>query len=215
MMRREWWMLIGLLLACVGYMLPWYTHDTAGFTTSAFDLAEWSSIHPAVRSSSPPMLTSLLLRLPLVALIAGLALTSNRFGDARVRWIIRGGALLLALRFVPPGDFFSNASGDPNYRQMAQLFTASVMLVGVIIALFRVAQKWQSAALVMVLVVGVITGWMGLSDAGILLDNFEIDVRIGPGIVGYTSCVAIVIMIAIWPRANARQQSAMPNSVAV
>ena len=77
-MRRGWLIFAGLILATVCYYLPWYTHDTAGFTTNAFDLAEWSSLHPAVRSSSPPMLTSFLLRFPQVMLIVALALAANR-----------------------------------------------------------------------------------------------------------------------------------------
>ncbi len=202
MMKRTWWIVIALLLALVAYSLPWYTHATAGFTTGAFDLAEWASIHPAVRSSSPPMLTSLLLRLPMVALIAALALVANRFQDLRLRWLIRAGALLLALRFVPPSDFFSSASDDPNYRQMAQLTTASVILVAVAIALSHLTRRWQNAALLGVMLGGVLAGWMGLSDTGTLLNNFEIDVSIGPGIIGYTVCAGIVLVLAIWPQSN-------------
>ncbi len=69
-MRRPGWVLVCLAFALIGYHLAWYTHPTAGFTTNAFDLAEWASLHPAVRSSSPPMLTSFLLRLPLIMLVA-------------------------------------------------------------------------------------------------------------------------------------------------
>ncbi|MBN1563190.1 MAG: hypothetical protein JXA10_05080 [Anaerolineae bacterium] len=205
MMRRAWWMTLGLGLALVCYMLPWYTHDTAGFTTNAFDLAEWASIHPAVRSSSPPMLTSLLLRWPLVAVIIGLALTANRFEDARVCWVVRGVALLLALRLISPSDFFANASDDPNYRQMAQLTAASVIGILVAIMLFRLAQRWQNAVLVGVLLIGVLAGWQGLADAGTLLDNFEIAVSIGPGIIGYTLCMGLVLMVAIWSKLSMRQ----------
>jgi hypothetical protein len=205
-MRRSWWILVGLVLALVCYLLPWYTHKTAGFTTNAFDLAEWVSIHPAVRSSSPPMLTSFLLRLPQITLVAAVALIANRFEDARWRWIMRAGALLLVLRFVPPSDFFTNATDDPNYRQMALMTALGIGFTGAAMLMFRLSQNWQNVALAGVLVLGVLAGWMGLSDAGTLLDNFEIDVKIGPGIIGYTLCAGIVLVIAFWPRTNGAQR---------
>lgn len=207
-MRRVWWILIGLGMATVFYYLPWYTHSTAGFTTTAYDLAEWSSIHPAVRSSSPPMLTSFLLRLPQLGLVVALALAANRLDDARWRWVLRGGVLLLVLRFVPPSDFLTNASDDPNYRQMAQFTAAGVILACAAILFYRLPQRWQDAALVGALLCGVIAGWMGLSRAGTLLDNFEIDVRIGPGIIGYSVCVVIVMgLVAGWPMSRKPYQN--------
>jgi hypothetical protein len=199
MVSRVWWIAEGLALGLICYYLPWYTHETAGFTTHAFDLAEWSSIHPAVRAESPAMLTSFLLRAPQLALIVALALAANKLSDVRARWILRGIALLLVLRFVPPSDFFSNARDDPNYRQMALLTGLGFALTLAAIPLERAPERWQDGAVAVLLLAGVVAGWMGLSRAGILLDNFEIDVSVGPGIIGLSLVSALTGAVALWP----------------
>ncbi|MBN2303012.1 MAG: hypothetical protein JXQ72_00955 [Anaerolineae bacterium] len=183
--RRSWLLLSGVVLGLVCYYLPWYTHETAGFTMHAYDLAEWSSLHPAVRSSSPPMLTSFLLRAPQWALIVALALAANGLSDPRARWVWRGLAALVALRFVPPTDFFSSATDDPNYRQMALLTGLSLGAVGITLFVHRLPDRWRDWLIVAVLAAGAVAGWWGLSRAGILLDNFKIDVQIGSGAVGF------------------------------
>jgi hypothetical protein len=185
---------IGLAAAVVCYYLPWFTHRTAGFTMNAFDLAEWTSLHPAVRSSSPPMLTCFLLRLPQLVLAAAIGLAANRLSDPRIRWMVRALALLLVLRWIPPIDFFRGESGDPNYRQMAGLTGAGLVLIVAAIGLARLPERWQQAMMVGLLLLGVLAGWVGLSRAGILLDNFEIHVRVGVGIVGFSLASAVVIL---------------------
>ncbi|MBI5959198.1 MAG: hypothetical protein HY866_10715 [Chloroflexi bacterium] len=211
--RRAWWVLSGIVFALMCYYLPWFTHSTAGFTTNGFDLAEWTSLHPAVRSSSPAMLTSFLLRVPQWAMIAALALIANRFGDARVRWVLRGMAALLALRFFPPIDYFSNARNDPNYRQMMQLFVLSVIAVVTAIGLYRLPGRGQAGVLVAVLLAGIGSGWTGLSRASVLLDNFEIAVKIGPGFVGFIGLSAVLIMLTVWPRQREHKVGEAPSSL--
>jgi hypothetical protein len=197
--RRAWLVIASLIVATACYELPWYVHDTAAFTTNAFDLAEWTSLHPAVRSSSPPLLASFLLRFPQVMLVFAVALAANGLHDPRSRWIWRAAALIPALRFFPPSDFFTGASADPNYRQMLLLFGLCAGSVMVAILLERAAVRWQSALLIAALAVGVIGGWWGLSRAGVLLDNFEIDVRIGAGVIGLSMAAAAAGLAAVWP----------------
>lgn len=189
---RGWWLglvALGLALTCV--YLPWYVHSTAAFTLHAYDLAEWASLHPAVRAESPALLTSLLLRLPQVALVLVAAILANGGRDARLRVVIRGVALLVALRYLPPREFFGSAIADPNYRQMAIL--SAVGVGGVVLAATgrRVPPRWQITVAVGVLFIGVIAGWWGLWRAYPLLDNFQIDVRIGSGAVGYSIFCAV------------------------
>lgn len=202
--RRTWMILIGLVLGLVCYNLPWYTHSTAGFTMNGFDLAEWSSLHPAVRSSSPPMLTSFLLRAPLLALVAALALVSNRLHDPRMRWVLRGLAAVCALRFVPPADFFSSATNDPNYRQMALLSALSFVAVVVATLLYRVPERGQLGLAAVIMLAGTAAGWAGLSRSKLLLDNFEIVVRVGPGFIGYGVLALVLVGIVFWPRSGWR-----------
>jgi hypothetical protein len=195
--RRAWLILACLVLTTACYYLPWFTHPTAGFTMNAFDLAEWASLHPAVRSSSPPMLTSFLLRVPLLALVVAFALAANKLADPRLRWLMRAIAVLPLLRFVPPADFFTSATGDPNYRQMALLTGLGIGLVVVSIPLRRMAARWQDWLSGVALLGGVSSGWWGLSRARLLLDNFEIAVKTGPGILGLSLVSAVVIVLIL------------------
>jgi hypothetical protein len=145
------------------------------------------------------MLTSFLLRFPHLTLGAALVLAANRLRDPRARWIIRGLALLMALRFFPPSDFFSSASADPNYRQMMLLTALGVGSVLATITLARIPGWLHSGLLIAALVSSQVSGWWGLSRAGILLDNFEIDVSIGPGIIGLSLVSALIVLVLVWP----------------
>lgn len=196
---RSWWIIVCLVAGIVCYYLPWFTHSSAGFTMNAFDLAEWSSLHPAVRSSSPPMLTSFLLRLPHLTLAVGLALAANLLIDPRARWLVRLGAALLVLRLLPPAEFLTSARDDPNYRQMALLTVLGAALLTLAIPFFRLGPRWQLVTLVGLVFVGTLAGWVGLSRAAVLLDNFEIDVKTGPGVIGLSLFVILAAIGAVWP----------------
>jgi hypothetical protein len=195
---RTWSIILIALLAVVCYHLPWYTHSTAGFTMNAFDLAEFASLHPAVRSDAPLMFTSLLLRLPLTLIAFALALSANLLDDPRLRWILRGVALLVALRMFPPTDFFTGESADPNYRQMLWVTLTGLVLIIVAIPLSRFGARWNRRIVAAVLGIASIAGWMGLSRTATLMDNFQIDVHTGLGIVGLTVLALIAISLAVW-----------------
>lgn len=198
---------LGLALAC--YFAPWYTHTTAAFTLNAFDLAEWTSLHPAVRADSPALLTSFLLRMPQLALIVALALHANGFGDARARWLLRAVALVIALRFLPPREFFGAATDDPNFRQMMLLTVLSAGGIAAAVLVGRLPQRWQAWGLTAVLALGVGAGWWGLSRAHPLLDSFEIAVGIGVGAPGFTVFAALVTLVALGARRRVRSGAAV------
>ncbi len=183
-------------LAWLCLYLPWFVHETAGFTMHGFDLAEWTSLHPATRSSSPPMLTSFLLRLPHILLPLAVAVMGAALPDPRARWIVRAAAALLALRMVPPVEFFRGVTDDPNYRQMMLLTALGLLSVAGTLVLPRRA---FGPTLAIACVGAVVAGWWGLSRAGVLLDNFEIDVQVGAGVVGMTAFAAAVLVVAWWP----------------
>ena len=92
MRRAHLWNYLPLFLLLIAYALPWMMTPTiAGLTNGAYDLAEWTSIHPAVRAD-PLLLTPLLLRLPLVGIawLAGM----GRLRNVEVRttpWVVRTG----------------------------------------------------------------------------------------------------------------------------
>jgi hypothetical protein len=159
-----------------------------------------------VRSSSPPLLTSFLLRAPQVVLAAGIALAANGIDSPRGRWVVRGLAVLLALRLMPPTDFFTGASGDPNYRQMMLLTLAGLGLVTVAMLLARVSPRAQADVLFALLVIGLVGGWVGLSRAEVLLDNFEMEVQLGLGVVVWSAALVLLgyLLIESFRRERAR-----------
>lgn len=183
---RSWWFpLTALALALTCYYLPWYDHVTAAFTLHAYDLAEWASLHPAVRAETPALWTSFLLRLPQVTLVWAAALLANGGRDPRLRTVVRAAALLVTLRFVPPREFLGAAFADPNYRQMALLTAAG--LAGILLAMLarRLPERWQLLAAGSLVLIGVLAGWWGLARVQPLLDNFQIEAQVGIGVVGY------------------------------
>lgn len=191
-------LLLALVVALAAFYLPWVEHISAGFTMNGFDLAEWASLHPAVRSSSPPLLTSFLLRLPQVAVAIGLALAAGALSDPRWRAIGWAAALVVALRYIPPTEFWQGARGDPNYRQMALLTAIGVLGTGLGALLRRLAARWLAAGSALLVIAGVAAGWAGLSRAGELLDNFEIATSAGSGPPLYTGAAVVVGLLAAW-----------------
>lgn len=202
--RRPYVVLGCIALAWLCLYLPWFAHETAGFTMHGFDLAEWTSLHPATRSSRPPMLTSFLLRLPHILLPIAAALAAAALPGPRARGAVRMVAALLVLRLLPPIEFFRGAVADPNYRQMMLLTALGLLSVAVMFALPR---HMIGAALAIALVVAVATGWWGLSRAGVLLDNFEIDVQVGAGVVGLTAFAVAALVAAGWPGWPVREKT--------
>jgi len=203
MAKRAGWIIVCVVAGVVCYLLPWTDHSTAGFTMNGFDLAEWSSLHPAVRSSSPAMLTSFLLRAPLVALAAVLALGAQALPHARLRWLVWCGAAGLVLRMIPPAEFFTGETGDPNYRQLLLLSVVGFGLVAAAIPLRALPDGVRRGWVAVLWVAGTAAGAAGLSRAWTLLDNFEIDVTVGAGIIGFVGVSALAAALALWPSRRA------------
>src|SRR5262245_8162468 len=103
----DWLVWLIVILALLAYCAPWLVNNGAALTPNASDLAEWTSLNPATHVSSPPLLPSFLLRLPLVCLALILAFshkTNQSFG-----WISAAYVLLTALALLPPLEFITQA----------------------------------------------------------------------------------------------------------
>jgi len=160
------------LLGCAAYSLPWIINPGAGLSFGAYDLAEWASLHPAVRESNPMLLTSLFLRLPLACL--GLLLTIGIFSEKI--WPRLMLLSLIAFALLPPLEFFTQYRDDPNYRQ--QFFLAgSTMIIGVLS--IAVKRKGSVKLLVITLVmIGAISSLWGLIQGYSLMRTFDLPVQI-------------------------------------
>ncbi len=115
-----WWMLVGLAL--LSYCLPWIHNPGTSLSLNAYDLAEWATLHPSVRTSTPPLITSLLLRLPLLCLALAIVVNSLQSNGIKLMLIC-----ITAVALLPPLEFFGSAFEDINYRQ--QFILAMITLL--------------------------------------------------------------------------------------
>jgi hypothetical protein len=188
-----------LIVALVGYYLPFTAHKTAGLTMQAWDLAEFVGISPSVRYATPPMLAPGLLRAGLVALgvLFGLyAAHSQGVG----RWGAAVIALALALTFLPPIEFFRGNAQDPNYLQLGTYAIVSGALLGLIAVLTlirRVPPAWFG-----LIAAGIGAGvcWVGAVEARAVLTSpiLRVSVDWGIGPVVYTAGILIGGILGLW-----------------
>ncbi len=153
---------VALLLALVGYWLPWLTHPAAALRLNGYELSEWITFLPGVRDGSSP-LNRLVFLLPLagLALLCALAAAQPtatlslpplgaappptppaRTGLAAFLPTLAGPSgwlfLLLGLgcAFVvfPPYSYLLTAYADQEYQ--LQLLVAAVTLIAVFVVTF-------------------------------------------------------------------------------
>lgn len=176
------WLFIGVAL--VAYLIPWITHPTASFRLDAFDLAEWSSLHPLMRISEPVLLISLLLRsLPLLlALIISLNAPKRDFRHM-VWWISLISVLITTFALLPPTDFFTDSTlrNDVNYRQQFQLSIAT--FIGGIIGLSGIFYRIRHLLNIIIGIAGLIMSYWAMSEVFSILEweGTGIEVTIGAG----------------------------------
>ena len=185
------WPFVIVALLLVAYALPWPHGPVASLTMGGYDLAEWTSLHPAVWAQTPTRLTTLLLRLPLTAitLFLAFAVPSRR---GRFDWSLA--AVLCAALVVaqlPPLEFLTVARGDSNYQQ--QMVLAVLSAVGAVVGL-GLRRNTVAVALV-ALFAGAAAGMAGALQAQALMRGEQIEASLGIGAPAFVvvSLVAIII----------------------
>ncbi len=174
-----------LLLAC--YLLPWVVNPSASLTANGYDLAEWSSLHPVVQSQTPPLFTSLLLRLPLACV--GLL---TAFGAHRRSPLAGLTVLVTAAALLPPPEF-AGETGNPNYRQEAVLVLATLIAGGIgVSGLLPRYRRWIAVGIA---VIGGLAGLTGLAQAYDLMLGFGLAMQIGAGGVGLVTVFAVAALV--------------------
>jgi hypothetical protein len=164
------YVLIALMLAL--YLFPWLVNPAASLTPNAYDLAEWASLHPAVRDAN--FLTSFLLRLPLACLALIVAFTGTR---SALRALV---VVVLSVAVLRP-EFFT-ALGDPNYQQQAGL--AAFALVGGIVGLSGILKRWHAYIAMGIGIVGAAACIVGVNSGYGLMRGFRLPTQVGIGGVG-------------------------------
>jgi hypothetical protein len=164
-----WGLVILLVLA---YASPWITGPGASLSFGGYDLAEWTSLPPEVRSQNPPLVAAFMLRFPLAAitLYVGFAAAYRRFTTV---WFM---TLLVILALVaaqlPPAEFLTFARNDPNYGQQATLAVISgiIALLGMLLSPWR----WRSVFAALFAAIGAVMVVAGLLSAQALLAAYSI-----------------------------------------
>lgn len=179
------------LAALIFYCLPWVITTAASLTMGAYDLAEWSSLHPASRGASIPLLPALLLRLPLVCLALAAAFAARRGASWWLYTLFVG---LMSAALLPPLEFFTQAGSDPNYRQ--QFGLALFALIGGTAGLTGRLSSWNSSIIPALALAGVAASAAGLWQAEALLRDFQLPAQLGLGVFGLAACLLGLAAVA-------------------
>jgi len=185
-------LMVALVLTGLGgYLLPWIVASSGPMTLNAFDLAEWASLVPAQRVTSPPLIVPLLLRTQLLLL----SLLLGVIAVGRKEMAIAALAIcLLATAQLPPFEYVYDIN-NLNYRQ--QFILAAVSLVAGLL-LLPLGRRWIALAVKLALAIsGIGTAALGLSGAMALFSHFELAAAQGAGIWILILCYAAVIALAL------------------
>jgi hypothetical protein len=186
-------------LLLIAYALPWaHTPTVGGFTNSAFDLAEWVSIHPSVRAESF-LWTPFLLRLPLACIALYIAFCDSR---RQTTWLRATAVILLAVALLPPLEYFTIASGDSNYAQMFWLALGTLVIAAIAMSFAWLRNvRIPTVVALIPLLIALVAGIAGLTRALPLIQGFAINAQIGAGAVAFAAIVAIYSVVTFaWKR---------------
>ena len=166
-------------------------------TLNAYDLAEWSSLHPAQWNTSPPLVLAFLLRLQLVILSFIIGLLANGKASITLSAII---IMLLAVAQLPPFEFVKDIN-NLNYRQ--QFFLALASITGGIALLRLNMKRITLLALIALPFVGVLSAAYGQNQAMALYAHLQQEAAAAAGlwilVASYGGMVAIVIGSRTFP----------------
>lgn len=186
-------LLILLLLGLLGYVSPWAVTGSAPMTLNAFDLAEWTSLHPAQRHTEPPLLAPLLLRAQLVILTLTFAVTASR------RWISAVAVVLLALAQLPPFEYVYDIA-NLNYRQQFGLALFS-LIAGLVATRFG-HRRLMRFLLIVLPVLGIVSVYAGVSQAFGVYRQLQSVASVGMGpwlLVASYIGIGAIVLFAAWP----------------
>lgn len=180
-----------LLAALFGYLQPWIIAQAGSMSLNAYDLAEWASLIPAQRGTSPPLAVPLLLRLqPLILALLLSLIASGRKGMA----LSAAAICLLAIAQLPPFEYVYDIN-NLNYRQQFVLAAAS-LVAG--LGLLLLQRPWLSTILKLALaIVGIVSAALGLSEAIALYSQFGMAAAPGAGLWIMGLCYALVLLLGL------------------
>jgi hypothetical protein len=184
-----------LFLALVFYLAPWVISPGISLTLGAYDLAEWTSLHPAVRFVEPFLLATLFLRLPLVLIVGIIGLNSGPRFSGRW-WAAATAVLFISLALLPPLEFFLDARGDINYQQQFALAVGSLVLGAAgLTGWLRPAGNPLTALLALLAIVITV---LGIAQVTTLIRDLSLPSSIGAGPVGFAAVMLVLAGSHLW-----------------
>ena len=174
-----------VVLGFIAYTIPWVSNPGAALTLNAYDLAEWTSLHPAVRGATPPLFVTFCLRLIPLLLVTLMVLepAATWLGRIALPWLI-------AVALLPPLEFFSGNFNDINYRQQFLLSILAVVVGG--LGFIRLENRWPVAVSALVSLSGAIITLLALNVGGNLMQEINLTTSVGVG--GLVMC----LIFSIW-----------------
>lgn len=182
-------MLALLILSTAAYFLPWIIiRNTASLSMTAYDLAEWASLHPDVPDTVFGPLATLLLRLPLACLgLIAIIFIARLTRQPTVRVMF---TIIFSIALLPPLEFFTVARDDVNYKQ--QFMLALITLIIGMICVQSTALIRTKPAVVALAMLALITSLLGQKTANDLLNAFNL-----PNQVGHGAIILPIVLLAI------------------
>lgn len=194
-----------IVFGLVGYILPWIVTPTAPLTLGAYDLAEWTSVHPSephtisvllvpLLSSEPHtisvLIVPLLLRIHLViiTLIIALAVHTDKVRLLAIIIIIP-----LSIAQLPPLEFLTIATDNINYQQQFILATIS-LVAGLVLTIFK-SMRFVPHISIILVGIGIIATIAGLQQAQGLYTMSLQENSLGAGII--VLCLAYLAIAVI------------------
>jgi hypothetical protein len=202
MNRPMLWLAALALLACA---LPWVSNPGAGLSLNPVDLAEWTSLHPAIQAQSPPLLTTFLLRTPLLVVAALIGLSVGR----AARWPAALAIAALAVAQLPPFEFVRDLE-SANYRQQALM--AALTLAGGWLALFGIQRDRGGIIGAVVALAGLIAAVFGAAGALGAMRDFGLPAQPGPGLLVYSAALIGVALLPLVPSGIKKRRALTPPS---
>lgn len=171
------------------YLLPWVVNPEASLTPNGYELAEWTSLHPVVRAGNPPLVPSLLLRLPLVCIPVMGAFSARQRSPVAALLV-----LVVSAGLLPPE--LLQATGNPNSSQQGvlALVTLIVGMIGVSGILPRI-RHWVAIGAALV---GAIACVLGLAQGVNLMRGFNLPAEIGLGGVALATAFALTATASVY-----------------
>ncbi|HYO88712.1 MAG TPA: hypothetical protein VER79_08685 [Candidatus Limnocylindrales bacterium] len=193
------------LLACA---LPWSLNPGAGLSLNPIDLAEWTSLNPAVQAQTPTLLATFLLRTPLLIVALLFALATSR--SARPLAVLL--LLLLSAGQLPPFEFLGDL-GNANFQQQALMAVLTLIIGLLTLMLFPHPRALLAGAIVAL--AGLLAAVIGAANAFAEMRAFGLPALIGPGLAIYSAALAGAATFPLLQAGIKKRRACTPPSVLV